>query len=1761
MIKCKICDSTSLNFAEAYILNKKYKIDYFQCQNCNFIQTEYPYWLSQAYTEAIATSDEGLIFRNLMLSHITKNIINRLFNPDGNFLDFGGGYGIFTRLMRDIKYKFYWEDKYCKNLFAQNFQSIPNQKYELVTAFELFEHLVNPIAEIKEILNYSKNILFSTEILPPYNPQPNQWWYYALNEGQHISIYTVKSLQIIAEKFNLNLYTNGSSLHLLTEKKILSKFCEKLLEYDAEKLRRILRQNRDYLQCFEIINSQLKSETRKSNWEEINFGHIYPSKQKPEKISDKTPATITSKKLPKQEGETINLSQAINLQPKRQKTQKIPDIKPPAITSENPLPPETENNPSLEQTKIPQPDKIADKTETSVPRKNLLEQEKKITLSNQIKIPETEKIAEKISPVITSENPFLPETENNPSSEQTKIPQPDKIADKKETSVPGKNLLEQERKITLSNQTKIPETEKIAEKISPVITSENYLNLKTEKISSSEQTKIQSTKQQPEKMPEIRQTSPTLTTPQKLGINIAGFIKGELGIGEGVRATLRAIETTNIPFVINNIISTPHRNSDQTYQNFTQENPHPINLFQVNANEVKTFLKKPSVKQYFANKYNIGFWAWELPKFPPEWITAFTPFNEIWTYSNYCAESISMVSPIPVIKMMPSINLPIPKISREELGLPKEKFIFLFIFDFFSRLERKNPLATITAFKQAFINSNPDVLLLIKSSNSQKFPHDKLRLINSIRDSPNIKHIDGYLSKDKINALLYHCNCYVSLHRAEGFGLTMAEAMFYGKPVIATGYSSNTEFMNVGNSFLVEYEKVAITEKHGPYKQGDIWANPNIEHCANLMKYVFNNYRQAEKIGIKAAQDIKSLLTPETIGKKIKTRLQHITQITENFTNIPATKLSPNPNTNKFPLVSICIPTYNGEKFIEAAINSAISQTYPNLEIIISDDNSTDKTIGIVKGLQRQNPQINFRILLHQNYGLVGNLNFCISEAKGKYIKFLLQDDLLENNCIEELVKLAEQDTKIGLVFSRRRVILEPGAEKNSTCIAAYRGTQDLYKDWSNLQTVQSGKDLLLDPNLMKYRLNKIGEPTTVLVPKVVFEKIGLFDPSLTQVLDIDMWLRIMGNYKIGFVDKSLSKLRIHPRQQTQLNLASGKNSQDYQRFYQKILENPTYNFLIPEVKATVRQKLGFLSNYDFSQVANLVAEYRRYPTNESVLNSLRQLRRLVAEKLLGFSQEQLKFSYLGEIGRVYKLLLHSGIKNEVLTDSEWEFVGGLQINFSGNNLLQEILAFLLYRFAFELPINYRCAVLPRWIFADFLGFLFAAPLNFQDVGDRDKYCEYVRGLMVYLKGNVFSNSHWEVKENIAAFLTYDVDLSGLVLSDLSLLDFWQQVFAVREFCLQSHGYQLDFSFPEKTENIYKIRLGILLDKLSFKDDTFAVISLLENLGRHEFEIVLYYFSITNDMLGVYCQKADWSRNLSGNLSEQVNAIRADKLDILLIATNPADKANSFCNLALHRLARRQITTSALPNGIQNLDYSIVGEKAFCEAPPLASLVTLPGSGLSLNFPPPTKPTVGPTRASWGADSKTIIFISGAHTHQLYPEQRQTWLQIIAAVPNSILVLCPYRFEPEDYQEIWLWKQMQLGCSDFGLDKHRIIVIKNLKSREDFQKCLNLADVYLDAFLPSDITPIAECFLLGIPTVVRESQTLKSRQIAALITELELPELITHTEKEYMDISVALATDQNLRWYYRNQIQQKMASNPKFLDGHTYAEQICYILQ
>ncbi|MDY7051179.1 methyltransferase domain-containing protein [Limnospira fusiformis] len=255
--QCKICGSESYFLGKGKVLNK-YDVDYFQCSNCQFVQTEEPFWLDEAYSEAISTSDVGLVYRNMMLEGVAKNLIFNYFDHAAQFLDYGGGYGLFVRLMRDAGFDFYWSDKFCDNIFAKGFEFESSEKgdiaFELVTAFEVFEHLVNPISEIEKILKYSQNILFTTELLPNSNPKPDEWWYYVLHEGQHISLYTLKSLSVIATKYNLNLYSDGRSRHLMTAKELPQDLFEKLYRGEFKSPNRESLLNRDFAKVVQKIN-------------------------------------------------------------------------------------------------------------------------------------------------------------------------------------------------------------------------------------------------------------------------------------------------------------------------------------------------------------------------------------------------------------------------------------------------------------------------------------------------------------------------------------------------------------------------------------------------------------------------------------------------------------------------------------------------------------------------------------------------------------------------------------------------------------------------------------------------------------------------------------------------------------------------------------------------------------------------------------------------------------------------------------------------------------------------------------------------------------------------------------------------------------------------------------------------------------------------------------------------------------------------------------------------------------------------------------------------------------------------------------------------------------------------------------------------------------------------------------------------------------------------------------------------------------------
>ncbi|WP_395059847.1 class I SAM-dependent methyltransferase [Flavobacterium sp.] len=220
-MKCKICEHNS-NIIFKKIVLLKYNVNYYKCDNCSFVQTDEPFWFEEAYNTAITSLDIGILIRNNYLTTEISKIIDCCFGEAKRMLDFAGGYGIFVRLMRDKGFDFFRQDIYCENLFAKHFDisDINDTHFDLVTGFEILEHLQNPLKEIEEIFKYSENAIFSTELIPESNDEIENWWYISQETGQHIAFYSPKAMQLIAEKFGKNYYCKNKHIHIFTTKNL-----------------------------------------------------------------------------------------------------------------------------------------------------------------------------------------------------------------------------------------------------------------------------------------------------------------------------------------------------------------------------------------------------------------------------------------------------------------------------------------------------------------------------------------------------------------------------------------------------------------------------------------------------------------------------------------------------------------------------------------------------------------------------------------------------------------------------------------------------------------------------------------------------------------------------------------------------------------------------------------------------------------------------------------------------------------------------------------------------------------------------------------------------------------------------------------------------------------------------------------------------------------------------------------------------------------------------------------------------------------------------------------------------------------------------------------------------------------------------------------------------------------------------------------------------------------------------------------------------
>ena len=377
----------------------------------------------------------------------------------------------------------------------------------------------------------------------------------------------------------------------------------------------------------------------------------------------------------------------------------------------------------------------------------------------------------------------------------------------------------------------------------------------------------------PAAAPPAARESPPVERP--FGVNVAGYLRSELGIGEVARQLVAGLDAAGVPVLPVGLHAPDSRQGHAYLAGGHEHNPFPINIVCVNADGLPHFARDAG-ERFFEGRYTIGVWWWETGDFPPRYMDAFEHVDEVWVGSSFVAQAlIEAPSPVPVV----TVPIPLrfaepPPLRPGEYGWP-DAFTYLFSWDYCSVFARKNPLAAIEAYTAAF-GDRDGTALVLKCINTGFDPVGHRTVKEAIAGRDDIVLIDEYLDPGDKDRLMGSCDCYVSLHRSEGLGLTIAEAMYHRKPVIATGYSGNADFMTADNSYPVGHRVVPIGPGAEPYPADGTWAEPDVAEAARLMRRVREQPEEAAARAARAGRDIRTRYSAATAGAVMRTRLERV---------------------------------------------------------------------------------------------------------------------------------------------------------------------------------------------------------------------------------------------------------------------------------------------------------------------------------------------------------------------------------------------------------------------------------------------------------------------------------------------------------------------------------------------------------------------------------------------------------------------------------------------------------------------------------------------------------------------------------------------------------------------------------------------------------------------------------------------------------------------------------------------------------------------
>jgi glycosyltransferase involved in cell wall biosynthesis len=359
-------------------------------------------------------------------------------------------------------------------------------------------------------------------------------------------------------------------------------------------------------------------------------------------------------------------------------------------------------------------------------------------------------------------------------------------------------------------------------------------------------------------------------------VELAGYLDAAVGVGEAARRYVGALRSGGVR-VLDRDVPLPGRDGAQTDLPLGARPPVEevgFNLLCLNPEQMVPYLNGPDAPVR-EGRETIGIWSWEVDVLPAGWREAAEGLTEVWTYSRFAAERIGAGLEVPVLGFPPPLAY-LPETTNAQFmpELPNG-FRVLIMFDYLSTLERKNPLSAIEAYRRAFAPDDGAVLV-VKSVNGRHRPERRAEVMAAVEGRPDVVSIDRTISGAERDALIGMCDCYLSLHRSEGHGMPLAEAMALGKPVVATAYGGNIEFMNDANSYLVAWTPTSVGDQVEHYPAGANWAEPDVEHAARLLRAVHNDPEEVHRRGQRGREDVLAVFAPEVVGRQMRRRLEEL---------------------------------------------------------------------------------------------------------------------------------------------------------------------------------------------------------------------------------------------------------------------------------------------------------------------------------------------------------------------------------------------------------------------------------------------------------------------------------------------------------------------------------------------------------------------------------------------------------------------------------------------------------------------------------------------------------------------------------------------------------------------------------------------------------------------------------------------------------------------------------------------------------------------